>query len=1039
MWYKSFRKNIGKKRIFLVIIVSIFFLLNINSVLAVTYATIEDVYGIMGDGTGRTGVYNITFQVRGCDDSACSGESWSANYINATYTSLAALTNNTYFQYKATFFTEDQNYTPMLFNVSINYDYDDVIFPEINFTVSNPVNDSGVTNSFTINASIYDVNLANITLNWNGTLFIFHSTNESLTNLGGGNWTLIYNQTNLTLGNTYYYQLNITDLANNKNSTEIRTIKGNSFPSLISIVQDPNITDYGGLDPNRNIIITVNVSDTDNNFDTAILQWHNMTDSDWNNITMANISEKNYYTILNASLPLPSYETNITFRVWTNDTAGGSSNGSLYVIKSYWDCTWTITQDLSQAVGWDENKWIGNITINNTGDSAYATNNCSLSFHLVHDLLVGRIYFNNWASNQWLKYYDPPAVQANSTSIITVNATFLSETKQDNAVITTVELNSISETSSSNTTAVILSNRAGPYLYQTINSYPSGSIYLTPGNISLGGYMRNLMGSSTVNESNTAYNVSFYWASPSGLTNVSGNLSMNFTNITDNNLNYLDISASFSDLDSMSPGTQAIYLYTRGYNLSGSLITYADNATLLTNSVNLTFLCYNVSDGIYVTACGSLDGDYVSTTVIKTIESAGSGGAGGGAPPRSTELSKADFEVVRGKTNTINIPFVNRYSNATLTDLRFSLSGDLAKYIELSQSSLDSLNPKGQITLVLKITSPKFIPLGKQALELSITGLISGSSYNERRTIILQVNDISRADAESLISEAEHLIEKFKAEGFSDPKVDSLLSNMKVSFDSLDYTALQDSHKQAAEIINNAFDSKKIIAELKALIAQAQMKGIDISESEKLLSLAELSFSRNDFANALLRAKDAQAAFAIGIKGESASSMYYLKYKTKEVIISAMFIFFSSFVGYKAVRINLIRKRIKKLKEEERILESLIKLVQVKTFKEKKMMMEEYRESMDYYEKKLSETIESLIELEEKRISFLKFKSNETRLISERKRISEMIHEIQNDYFKKNKMETRAYEIRLEGYSKRLGYIDEAIAALEAKKALNKK
>ncbi len=65
------------------------------------------------------GIVKLNLTIRSCDDSACSGESW-----NDTYTSSPAtlnVSNNTYFQYYMSFFTENSSYSPKLYNVTVNY------------------------------------------------------------------------------------------------------------------------------------------------------------------------------------------------------------------------------------------------------------------------------------------------------------------------------------------------------------------------------------------------------------------------------------------------------------------------------------------------------------------------------------------------------------------------------------------------------------------------------------------------------------------------------------------------------------------------------------------------------------------------------------------------------------------------------------------------------------------------------------------------------------------------------------------------------
>ncbi len=142
------------------ILAGVFFLallININFASAeLNYTTGEIVYGILADtgNTSITGALNLTLQMRSCSLADCSDASWSLFYTNASYTSLASLANASYFQYKAMFFTEDQNYTPYLFNATMGYTYLDTTFPLIDYLSPTPLNNSGASASFAINVSI---------------------------------------------------------------------------------------------------------------------------------------------------------------------------------------------------------------------------------------------------------------------------------------------------------------------------------------------------------------------------------------------------------------------------------------------------------------------------------------------------------------------------------------------------------------------------------------------------------------------------------------------------------------------------------------------------------------------------------------------------------------------------------------------------------------------------------------------------------------------------------------------------------------------
>ena len=130
------------------------------------------------------------------------------------------------------------------------------------------------------------------------------------------------------------------------------------------------------------------------------------------------------------------------------------------------------------------------------------------------------------------------------------------------------------------------------------------------------------------------------------------------------------------------------------------------------------------------------------------------------------------------------------------------------------------------------------------------------------------------------------------------------------------------------------------------------------------------------------------------------------------------------------------KKRIKELKEEEKILNELIKIVQNQCFKEKKMSMGEYETAMKEYNQKLSNVIEELIEMETKRANMLRFTSKTKRLKIEKEKITDLIKELQGDYMKKKNLETRTYELKMNSFNRRLAEIEEKFATLEARKAV---
>ncbi len=142
----------------------------------------------------------------------------------------------------------------------------DSIIPLISYTSPTETNNSLIkTRNIVINISATDTNLANITI------FLSNSTSlvNQTTTTSNNNFI---NITNLSDG-TYYFNATATDILNNKNSTETRTVLLDSTTPLISFTAPTN--------PNNSILahnsILINTTITETNFANITFSLHNST------------------------------------------------------------------------------------------------------------------------------------------------------------------------------------------------------------------------------------------------------------------------------------------------------------------------------------------------------------------------------------------------------------------------------------------------------------------------------------------------------------------------------------------------------------------------------------------------------------------------------------------------------------------------------------------------------------------------------------------------------------------------------------------
>jgi hypothetical protein len=841
---------------------------------------------------------------------------------------------------------------------------------------------------------------------------------------------------------TYYWRVNSYDGIDNSSWSNINNFSIDiTPPSISSIVYSPNSSN--DVDPGKELSFNASVTDT-NEVSKVILEYYN--GSIWFNKTMGSIGGNLYQTNITLSLT----ETNYTYRVWANDTVKNSNRTTNSTFESVWECDWVVdpsSQDFGEVSGWDENKEIGNITINNTGDIAYSNNNCSLDFRLTYDLTEGRIYFDHI-------YYKPSstyAISAGSNQTIKVNASFLSEIKEESVIITIEDISSRSATKNKTINATLVSTTGGPYLYEKISSAPS-FLYLKSQNFSLESYIRNLVGDDSVN--NTAYNVSFNWSLPSDFLVKDGKVNLSYINLSDSTLNYnkLNISLNKTNLPSMSPGTVTVYLYGQGYNKTGSLINHSEGKILLNKSTNIILSCYNVSDGIYVTACGSLDGDYITTTTTTAGATAG-GGGGGGAGGRITEKEKLfkteeSFDLVRGKEKDFTLTIENPF-DGYIKDVNVWVSGYMSKYLDVKPKSVNKIDKNKSVNFTIEIKAPRYFSKGSYNITFIIEGrLMKFESVKnvttleeyfikEKRKITLFIHEVSKEEVLNSLEEALKLIRKLEQNNLSTESLMGIYIKANDSLSIRDYGEANRFSNYAVELAESGLKALEIVNELKDKLKGAEKKGIKTPKTERLKLLAEAALLRGDYETALDRANDAKITYALEVVGVF-NLIAFVKNNWWKLIIAGAILGIALFFVFLRVKFWMLNRKIKMLNREEKVLLELIKETQKECFEKGKLSTREYFETLNHYEKKLNKVVQDIIKYETIRANLFKFKKEKDRLLEERKKLVNLIKETQEYYVRGEKFETRVYENKLRSYSSRLAEIEERITGLEAKKAMKK-
>ena len=831
--------------------------------------------------------------------------------------------------------------------------------------------------------------------------------------------TLVVFENTSTSAKVLYIAFPIFLLAENNRTNLIRNAMkwmDNYPPTVHSINLNPS--DADNIDSNVRINITVNVTDL-HNVSAVVFEYKcaeagrcSPGTESWVNDSM----QYNSTTKLWENASFTPTSTGIwSYRVWANDTLGNSNYTGIYNLSVEYDYTWTITTIPSATSCIIENICsIGNITINNTGD-----------YNLTFDLS------SNWVDTTTFNETEPFTLENKTIKNIIINLTTQTTTAQTSySVAITIDATTASAAPDLNTlnlTFVVYAG--GPYFQVSIIDY---TLTLTQGGtVSLTSKVKNI-------GNDTSLDTWLNWTLPAGWSNSSGNLSFNIGNLSSGETIWNNITALLSS--SASAGTSSL-IVNSSCNYKNTTCANTGSA-----SVSVVVSCSN-TDGV----CGAGCTTSTDSNCVAAAAGGGGGGAAGGKAREQVytgvELTAAaeEFEITRGYQNSFPIIVNNPYKFAKMHNVTLSVTGYMSQYLSILPDKYDLIDINSSELFNITIISPAYMQQGEYTLKFNITSKLIGtviSTANEKafwkkdlieqRLVKLVIYEVRKEDANDLLITSENYIAELEEANLPAIKVSGILEKAKSAFLEKNYKLSKELSEQIKLIRDDAFKANELINEIKLSIAEAEKKALKIAETKRLFNLALAAFEREDFKTAIQRLKDAQLSYVIETKGKINIVQFILDYYWL-LIPSLIGLIILGYIIRNRLLLLMIKAKITDLEKETLTINGLMKEIQEKAFKEKKMSLVEYHKQMYNYEKRLSEIRQLIARLRAKRIGIIKLSEEIDLLKNEDKKIVEEIKKNQDMYYNKKNITKRNYAGRMEEYKLRRAEIEKSAAILEAK------
>ncbi len=743
-----------------------------------------------------------------------------------------------------------------------------------------------------------------------------------------------------------------------------------SPPSLDDMAIAPNSTD--DLDPSITVNLTINITDI-SAIDTVIMQWRET--AGWTNVTMTNTS-----SLWNASFPVDDTGGVFYYRVFANDTYGHSAISDTQNLSAYWDYTWIRSpEDFGTVYGFvtsfDD---VGILVINNTGDD-------TLAFSLSSNWPLP-VRFNGTEGSYQLY------IEKKKTASVNITAKFAGSASESDMTITITASHDTETACPNSTTTNVTMNSysGGPYLEVAFVSYPvtieqSSTVWLNAS-------IKNI-GNETANETQVR------WSLPAGWSLVSGNLSYNITNLSSGSTAFENISVT------TDPLVASAGLATVQINASIANISDAESVNIIVN-------------------CSSTDGECGAGCTYETDSDCTIPGGGGTTTISSvikefrimaTTLARLDLN--RGQTREFEVNVSNIETGVIIENVYISISGYPSVHMKTSPEYIKEIKYNKTEQFITEITAPVYMKYNEYALNIFVQG--TGKYGQKEKTIstnvtmVLVIHEALENDTINYLKDANKSVEELSEMNLSTSYVTDLLEKANYYFEMSEYDKVQEISKEIISIKESMLRAYGLIKEVGEKIGEAEYNGLKIPETEKMYVLANAAFSREDYNRAGERARNAILAYAI----EAGGKINIIKFVYNNLLgitISAIILMLIAGFSYRRISLILTERNLKLVNRKTRIINKLMKELQIKHFEKASMSAMDYHKGVYNYEKGLAKLEKRKARLISKIVNMKNPSDVIKNFQREQKHIQKMMHDVQRKYFESGSISKLAYKKRMD-------------------------